>query len=174
MKKTPESTRIGLCAVAIFSILATGAAPVNANFAQRVLDSQNVERESLGLVPLHWDPGLAASAATWGDRLATTNRFEHAPEKSVEPEGENLWEVTRSYFPPEAMVNAWVREKKYFKPGLFPDNSTTGNYEEVGHFTQIAWRATTSVGCAVVANADYDILVCRYSQAGNYVGQRPF
>ena len=72
------------------------------------------------------------------------------------------------------MVNAWVRERKYFKPGVFPDNSTTGNVADVGHFTQLVWRDTREVGCALAKNADNDVLVCRYSKAGNYVGEIPF
>lgn len=166
--------QLRLSALAISSIAMIGAAPVTTNFAPRVLAVQNDERARLGLNPLQWNAGLAASAAIWAARLASTHRFEHAPEKPLAPEGENLWEGTTRYFPPEAMVNAWVREKKYFRPGIFPDNSTTGNVEDVGHFTQLVWRNTSQVGCAMAANADDDVLVCRYSQAGNYVGQRPF
>jgi uncharacterized protein YkwD len=166
--------RHGLCAVALASALNIGAASVYANFASRVLDAQNAERAQLGLAPLRWNPQLAASAAAWANRLAATHRFEHAPENPIRPEGENLWRGTHGYFPPEAMVNAWIREKKYFKPGIFPDNSTTGNVEDVGHFTQIAWRNTSEVGCALAENDADDVLACRYSQAGNYVGERPF
>jgi uncharacterized protein YkwD len=170
----PMNYRRGLCVVATVSVLSIGAAPVAMDFDHRVLAAQNVERERLGLGPLRWNARLAASAAIWANRLAALHRFEHAPEKPVEPEGENLWEGSRGYFPPEAMVNAWIREKKYFKPGIFPNNSTTGNVEDVGHFTQLAWRNTTEVGCAVAENADNDVLACRYQRAGNYVGQRPF
>ena len=80
---------------------------------------------------------------------------------------------TRGYYAPEAMVDAWVREKRYFKPGVFPYNSTTGRVEDVGHYTQLVWRATSQVGCAEAASAAEDILVCRYAEAGNYIGERP-
>ena len=170
----PTRIRLGLCAVATANMLNISAAPVSADFDKRVLIAQNAERVRFGLEPLRWNSGLAASAASWADRLAASHRFEHAPENRIEPQGENLWEGTRGYFPAEAMVNAWVREKKYFKPGIFPDNSTTGNVEDVGHFTQLVWRNTAEVGCAVARNAQDEVLVCRYTQAGNYVGQRPF
>jgi len=71
------------------------------------------------------------------------------------------------------MVAAWIREKQFFRPGVFPDNSTTGRVEDVGHYTQVIWRATTEVGCAETTSADEDILVCRYTEAGNYRGERP-
>lgn len=144
-----------------------------ATFDQRVLAAQNRERLKLGLRPLNWNDALAQSAQQWADHLAATGRFEHAPENRSSPEGENIWAGTRGYYAPEAMVDAWVREKRYFKPGVFPYNSTTGRVEDVGHYTQLVWRATSQVGCAEAASAAEDILVCRYAEAGNYIGERP-
>jgi hypothetical protein len=143
-------------------------------FDQRILVAHNRERSGLGLTPLSWNPALARSARRWADHLAMTGRFEHAPENYAAPEGENLWAGTKGYFTPEAMVNAWIREKRFFRPGSFPDNSTTGRVEDVGHYTQLVWRATTEVGCAEAASAGEDILVCRYAEAGNYRGEQPF
>ena len=153
--------------------MAAGA-PDRQIFDQRVLAAHNRERRDLGLVPLNWNPALARSARRWADYLATTGRFEHAPENHVAPQGENLWAGTKGYFSPEAMVNAWIREKKYFRPGTFPDNSVTGRVEDVGHYTQVVWRATTQVGCAEARSRSEDILVCRYVEAGNYRGEVPF
>ncbi|MGJ3627423.1 CAP domain-containing protein [Sphingomonas sp. MMS24-JH45] len=75
---------------------------------------------------------------------------------------------------PEAMVDAWAREKRYYKPGVFPDNSTTGHVADVGHYTQLMWRATRRVGCAVARGVREDVLVCRYAEAGNYRGETAF
>ena len=144
------------------------------NFDQRILAAHNRERSGLGLVPLSWNPALARTARRWADYLAATGRFEHAPENYAAPEGENLWAGSKGYFTPEAMVGAWVREKRFFRPGLFPDNSTTGRVQDVGHYTQLVWRATTQVGCAESASGSEDILVCRYAEAGNYRGEQPF
>ena len=170
----PPQARIGVCAVVLMNVMQIGATTASGNFDQRVLAAQNIERERLGLTPLRWNPQLAESAGQWADRLARSHRFEHAPENQITPQGENLWAGTRNYFPPESMVSAWAHERKYFKQGIFPDNSTTGNVEDVGHYTQLVWRTTTEAGCAVAHNSDDDILVCRYSQAGNYIGERPF
>ena len=150
-----------------------GTANLPASFDQRILTVHNRERLKLGLEPLSWNPALALSARQWADYLASTGRFEHAPENRYAPEGENIWAGTKGYFAPEAMVDAWIREKRFFQPGVFPDNSTTGRVEDVGHYTQVIWRATTEVGCAEATSADEDILVCRYAEAGNYKGERP-
>lgn len=162
------------CALVLISPLVMGTADLSATFDQRVLSAQNRERLNLGLEPLNWNPALAQSAQEWADHLAQTDRFEHARENPRNPEGENLWAGTRGYYSPEAMVNAWIREKKFFQPGVFPNNSTTGRVEDVGHYTQVVWRATREVGCARAAGAREDVLVCRYAEAGNYRGERPF
>lgn len=150
-----------------------GATRWQATFEQRVLATHNQERLALGLAPLRWNPVLSQSAQRWADYLASSGRFEHAPENPYAPEGENIWAGTKGYFAPEARVDAWVREKRFFRTGLFPDNSTTGKVEDVGHYTQLIWRATTEVGCAQATGVREDILVCRYSEAGNYRGERP-
>lgn len=143
-------------------------------FDRRILAVHNRERQNLGLEPLSWNQALAQSARQWAEHLAATGRFEHAPENRSTPEGENLWAGTKGYYPPEAMVGAWIQEKKFFRPGPFPANSTTGRVEDIGHYTQVVWRATRQVGCAQAASANEDILVCRYGEAGNYRGEWPF
>lgn len=144
------------------------------NFEQRVLGAQNRERASLGLKPMTWDPALAMSARRWADNLARNGRFEHAPFDERDPQGENLWAGTRGYYALEARVSAWLREKQHFVPGVFPNNSKTGRVEDVGHYTQIVWRNTGKVGCAVATGRIEDVLVCRYSEPGNWRGERPF
>jgi len=151
-----------------------GAATLNVNFDDRVLAAHNRERVALGIAPLRWDPALAADAAKWAQHLAATGKFEHATENDRQPEGENLWAGTKGYYSAEAMVDGWIREKRYYKPGRFPENSTTGNVADVGHYTQLMWRDTGRVGCAVATGAEEDVLVCRYSDAGNYIGETPF
>lgn len=162
------------CMVACATPLFMGAIDRQTSVDQRLLIAHNRERQDLGLEPLAWNPALAESAQRWADYLASTGRFEHAPENHRNPEGENIWAGTKGYFGPEAMIDAWTREKKFFRPGVFPDNSTTGRVEDVGHYTQLVWRATSQVGCAEATGTREDILVCRYAEAGNWRGERPF
>jgi hypothetical protein len=144
------------CATILTAPVMMGSTNLPPSFQQRILATHNQEHLELGLEPLSWNDALARSAQQWADHLAATNRFEHAPENPLAPQGENLWAGTKGYFEPEAMVDAWVREKRFFQPGVFPNNSTTGNVEDVGHFTQIVWRATTEVGCAEATSTQED------------------
>jgi hypothetical protein len=170
---------VAIRTLASLALLAAAPALVGATglangFEARVLAAHNRERALIGVGPLQWNPALAASARRWADHLSATGRFEHAPENAVAPEGENLWAGTRGAYALEAMVDGWVREKRHFKPGAFPDNSTTGRVEDVGHYTQLVWRQTGQVGCALASGTREDVLVCRYSDAGNYIGEVPF
>lgn len=81
---------------------------------------------------------------------------------------------TAGRFAPEAMVGAWIEEKAYFTRGTFPRVSRTGQWADVGHYTQMVWRDTSEVGCAVARGRRADVLVCRYARPGNVVGRAPF
>jgi len=45
-----------------------------------------------------------------------------------------------------------------------------------GHYTQVVWRSTTTVGCAmaVCKDSQEQIWVCQYQKPGNWVGQKPY
>jgi uncharacterized protein YkwD len=173
MTTIPWRAKIAAAAAVIISPLLMGSTNWPATFQERILAAHNGERVELGLQPLTWSSALAQSAQGWANYLASSKRFEHAPEDATNPEGENLWAGTKGYYSPEAMVGAWVREKRYFRVGVFPNNSSTGRVEDVGHYTQVIWRSTSEVGCAEASTKDEDILVCRYAEAGNYRGERP-
>ena len=79
---------------------------------------------------------------------------------------------SRGVYSPEQMVGNWAQEKAYFRPGIFPNVSRTGNWLDVSHYTQMIWRSTTSVGCAVHQTRSTDYLICRYSPPGNVDGRQ--
>lgn len=83
------------------------------------------------------------------------------------------------------MVDGWGREKQYFVPNVPFDVgttkttpskiSTTGNWYDVGHYTQIIWRDTKEVGCGYAdRQGTFDVLVCQYNPPGNYPGQKVY
>lgn len=156
----------------LFAAPATlGATDGMSEFDRRVLASHNAERAALGLAPLRWDPALAGGAREWAGHLAATGRFEHSPDAPRLRVGENLWGGTPGRFTPERMVGHWLSEKRFFKPGVFPANSTSGDPADVSHYTQVIWRSTSDVGCALAEGAHEAVLVCRYRQPGNVLGQ---
>ena len=71
------------------------------------------------------------------------------------------------YYGADVMVSGFVAERQYFRNGVFPQVSTTGSWRDVGHYTQVIWRDTQEVGCAVARGETNDFLVCRYWPAGN-------
>jgi Cysteine-rich secretory protein family len=149
------------------------ALPVRAEapdaFAARILASHNDERTRLGIAPLAWNPELAAGARDWARNLAARGVLQHS--RNAGGTGENLWMGTTGAFPLEAMIGAFVSERKHFRAGRFPAVSRTGRWSDVGHYTQLIWPQTREVGCALVQGRDWDVLVCRYYPAGNVYGQ---
>jgi hypothetical protein len=140
-----------------------------------MLAGHNGARAYAGLPPLMWDDGLATDAAAYAQVLARTGKFEHARQvNGPGREGENLFTGTRDAYSYAEMIGFWVAEKKDFVNVPTPAFSRTGNGEAVAHYTQIVWRATTAVGCAVASNRTDDYLVCRYSPPSNVYGQKTY
>jgi len=143
------------------------------SFQKTMLETHNQERRTQRLQPLVWDQRLANDAAVWAESLASSNRFEHATrEIRAKKQGENLWMGTKNYFSQVEMVDGWISEKAMTKSGTFPDVSTNGDWSEVGHYTQIIWPETRSIGCALGKNQRKEVLVCRYWPAGNRIGDK--
>jgi hypothetical protein len=148
-------------------------APDRRSFAQEILDAHNRYRSAVGVPPLVWSDRLARAAQRWADVLNAKLQFIHDPENHTE--GENLWMGTVGMFTLTEMVDSWGHERQKFHDGTFPNVSTTGNWFDVGHYSQMVWSATTSVGCAGLTGTDgYYRFVCRYSPPGNVIGENPF
>lgn len=154
--------------------LMIGGIDRTSNLEQRLLAAHNRERAVIGVPALGWDPALAADAAAYARELAVSGRFEHSSADPSDPQvqGENLWAGTPGAWALEEMVGYWVDEKHDYRPGIFPAVSRSGDLDKVGHYTQLIWRNTRKVGCALDRSAREDVLVCRYSQGGNVIGER--
>ena len=151
--------------------MAAASSSFAAQFPGRVLAAHNAVRAQAGAPALAWDPALANGAAAYAQQMAFTNVFAHSNRKARPGTGENLWMGTRGAFAVETMVDNWASERRYFAPGVFPAVSRSGNWADVGHYTQMIWPTTTRVGCAIATNPSTDYLVCRYSPAGNIDGR---
>jgi len=167
-----SALRTCLAALAMLPLLSANVGMCD-NFAARLLAAHNRERAAIGVPALGWDAKLAADAAEWAAHLSAGNVLAHSPDQgAAAQEGENLWAGTANRFGLESMVQLWIDEKRDFKPGTFPNNSRSGDIEAVGHYTQLVWRATTKVGCALAHERQFDFLVCRYANPGNVAGDR--
>ena len=136
-----------------------------------VLRAHNAARSQFGVGPVRWSDELAAGAMAHAQYMAATGIYGHdqTPGRRKKA-GENLWRGQRGVFSYDVMMGVMVEEARYFRPGAFPDNSRTGEWHDVAHYTQIVWPTTTEVGCALASSPTTDYFVCRYAPTGNKDG----
>ena len=125
------------------------AGPSGGGMAQEILNAHNRYRSAVGLPPLIWWDKLATDAQQWANHHAQNGLY--GQHSHADGQGENLWYGPSGRFSFTQMVDLWGEEKRYFvKGGHFPNVSTTGNWKDVGRYTQIVWRNTTHVGGAAL------------------------
>jgi hypothetical protein len=131
----------------------------------------NEARAEFGVAPLRWNDWLESEALGYAQQMARTGVFAHdrTPGRRAKM-GENLWSGTKGAYSYDVMVGVMVDESAHFIPGEFPNNSRTGVWQQVSHYTQIVWPTTTEVGCAMVSSRSTDYYVCRYAPTGNIDG----
>jgi hypothetical protein len=164
-------TKASLAAALAISTPVAAQPLIASEFPARILAAHNAQRALVGAPPLVWDNDLGTAAATYAAQMATSGVFEHSDRHARRGIGENLWYGTHGAYSVEAMVGAWASEKRMFIPGIFPNNSRTGNWVDVAHYTQMIWPTTQRIGCALASNGRADYLVCRYATAGNIDGK---
>lgn len=145
-------------------------APASAEQFNRadVLAAHNKYRAVLHLSPLRWSDALAASAQRWADQLAAMGRLQHSGS------GQNLAMATAGSLTVAQLVDLWGNERTHFTNGYFPAISSTGNWADVGHYSQIVWKPTIEVGCGLARRNGRDVLVCNYNPPGNVMGERAY
>jgi uncharacterized protein YkwD len=133
--------------------------------AYGLLQPQNAVRAGVGEAPLQWSQQLAGAAQQWADYLIESGQFRHWPGDRY---GENLYAITGGMATPGEVVAAWAGEARDYD---LRSNACSG---VCGHYTQIVWRSTRAVGCAVASGGARQVWVCEYDPPGNVVGYRPF
>jgi hypothetical protein len=121
------------------------------------------------LAPLGWSAPAATVALGWSKNCV----WEHNANRG--DFGENISAATYE-LTPDAVVTGWADEAAGY------DYASNGCSSVCGHYTQLVWRDTTSVGCAVnrcttgspFGSSTWYFAVCDYSPPGNYVGEKPY
>ena len=83
--------------------------------------------------------------------------------------GENIYASTGSASPTDA-VDTWMSEASKY-------DYDTNNISAAGHYTQVVWRASVRIGCAIVSCPNYkfsNTILCDYAPAGNETNQKPY
>ncbi|MBZ5622098.1 MAG: SCP-like extracellular [Acidobacteriia bacterium] len=159
--------RRGLAAALLMMLSAAGARPAGelSALARDMLAAHNAVRKNVGLRPLTWSDKLATFAQSWADTLLKRGQFSHRPNSGY---GENLFELQGGSATPDDVVHDWASESLDYD---YPSNRCRS---VCGHYTQIVWRGTVEVGCAVARGGGREVWVCEYSPPGNIVGQKPY
>lgn len=140
--------------------------PKQGSISSNMLAAHNQVRARLGVPPLAWSRKLAGSAQEWANFLLNQQDIFHRERPMY---GENLYRIDGGTVTPGQAVQAWASEAKYYDRRT---NSCRGG--RCGHYTQIVWRDTKAVGCAVARKSGTEVWVCEYYPPGNIVGEKPY
>ena len=130
---------------------------------------------SPALGSLSWNAALATQAQNYANNC----NYAHSGMAGV---GENIYAgAVSSGFPSNveiAAANDWLSEQSGYNYA-----ANTCSISQCGHYTQMVWRSTTSVGCGIrqcTTNSPFQppftnwtFVVCQYSPPGNS-GGRPY
>ncbi|RPD62842.1 PR-1-like protein [Lentinus tigrinus ALCF2SS1-6] len=159
-----------LFSVAFFlSVAAAGplvARDASSSDISAYLSAHNTVRSQHRVSALTWSSDLAAKAQSWANGCV----FQHSGGK-LGPYGENLAAGTGSSYGIATAIKSWTDEVSQYN----------ASNPQPSHFTQVVWKGTTQVGCAVaicsnIFPAKYGpakYYVCEYSPQGNIIGQFP-
>lgn len=159
---------------------AHGAATLDESQQEELVAAHNRWRREVGVPALRWADDLAQVAQAWAVHLRDARhcRLEHSNGTKL---GENLfwasalrWSDSRvelQRIAPGKVVDSWGGEKRFYDSKSHRCQAG----KVCGHYTQLVWRDSTEVGCAMAVCADSSQLwVCNYRPPGNYVGKRPY
>ncbi|MBN9660380.1 MAG: SCP-like extracellular [Acidobacteria bacterium] len=137
------------------------------SIARPILAAHNAIRARVGVPPLEWSTQLESLAREWSRSLASNGQFRHRPSGKY---GENLFEIQGDRATPQFVVGNWASEAKDYNLS----SNTCRRGAQCGHYTQVVWRNTTQVGCAVARRGQREVWVCYYNPPGNWVGEKPY
>ncbi len=143
--------------------------------AKEALAYHNKVRADVGVEPLVWSTTLSDYAQKWADHLVSNGKcnLEHRPDsgewKGIY--GENIAMLVPNKNAALESSALWYSEISKFQNVSL----NSSNWYESGHYSQMVWRNTKSVGIgAAKCSNGYYIVVANYDPAGNYMGQKAY
>merc|ERR1712217_43609 len=140
--------------------------------AREFLHAHNVYRCTAGLGLLIWDTKAFITARRYASK-APTDKLQHSPvDVRRGPTGAIYGEnvaIGDEALQPGQVVARWHDEIRSTHGG-FGGGATSVRRAGLGHYTQLVWRDTRTVGCSFGQNRR--VAICHYSPAGNEVGKR--
>lgn len=135
--------------------------------ARELLAAHNDARRRVGVAALVWSDALAQTARRWATKLADDGcSLQH---NSDDAYGENLYWTSAPNSAAE-VVASWTSESQHFDAR----SKTCANGQVCGHYTQVVWSGTTTLGCGMARCGSAQVWVCNYDPPGNWAGQKPF
>lgn len=172
-------TMILITTTAIFTVPSTVlqlSHAQNNDLQSTVLNIHNRERNQVGTSPLTWSDSLANDAQRYAQYLTTLGLGPRdvLPHATGTGQGENLSWGTPGFYRVDQGVQQWADEKSNYKGTPISREDFLPGVPMIGHYTQMVWKDTTQVGCGTASSSTLEVLVCRYSPPGNYIGQLPY
>jgi len=135
---------------------------------------------SPALPPVSWDAILADSVYNYAVGCqGSGDLLNHNANRSSDYQalggsgyvGENIYGSSgRGGATPDAAMALWMSEASSY-------DYASGNIGSAGHYTQVVWRDSVRIGCAIVdcpVLTYHNTVICDYAPGGNINGQRPY
>jgi hypothetical protein len=151
-----------------------------------LLYHHNAHRSNCSAGALTWDNDLANAAAqlvqgcVWAHNTAIpagsmTGYGQNLDQYGASPIPAGLTDTTAGAY---GISDGWFTEYTSYPFGeTDSDSSFMNNFEAFGHFSQLVWKGSSSVGCATylcpsgsLGSMDIFYTACNYWPAGNVVG----
>lgn len=130
------------------------------------------------LPPVSWDVILADSVYGYAIGCdGTSGLLDHNADRSADYQarggsgyvGENIYGSSGAATPEGAMT-LWMKEASSY-------DYASGDIGDAGHYTQVVWRDSVRIGCAIVdcpALTYHNTVICDYAPGGNITGEKPY
>ncbi|KAJ5752834.1 hypothetical protein N7520_009751 [Penicillium odoratum] len=132
--------------------------PYQGTYHEKVLYSHNIHRGNHSAPNLNWDQRLSNAAHDW----AIQCQFHHNTGMLPGRYDQNLAGSSPNASMSQHISDYWYNGEMRNFDSHYGQSNPGEDFGGYGHFTQLVWKDTRSVGCATID--------CRGSSLGNYLG----